>query len=143
MVLASHHGGLRDYLGPDVSTPLWSRIENYCKDKKQEYEDIKKEFETDFSADDVKKLFSESVSELKSLRERIAKFTKFQMHLAIKFLYSCLIDGDREDTRLFMEGKEPVREYGDWVEYGRRLEQFLGELREKSRRRHQRAGLKC
>lgn len=131
MVLASHHGGLRDYLGPDVSTPLWSRIENYCKDKKQEYEDIKKEFETDFSADDVKKLFSESVSELKSLRERIAKFTKFQMHLAIKFLYSCLIDGDREDTRLFMEGKEPVREYRDWAEYGRRLEQFLGELREK------------
>lgn len=131
MVIASHHGGLRDYLGLDVSMPLWNRIENYRKNKREEYDSIKREFERDFSADRVKQLFFDSVLEMKELRKRIPQFKRFQMHLVIKFMYSCLIDADREDTRLFMEGEERREEGGNWEDYGKRLESYLGKLHEK------------
>ena len=45
------------------------------------------------------------------------KFTKFQINLVVKFLYSCLIDADRENTRLFMEGEQSKKENRNWAEY--------------------------
>ncbi|MCI8455381.1 MAG: CRISPR-associated helicase Cas3' [Lachnospiraceae bacterium] len=134
MVIASHHGGLRDFLGLDASTPLWNRIEKYGRNKKEEYESIKEEFEKNFPQKDVRELFSEAVLEMEGLKRCLPNFTPFQMHLVIKFLYSCLIDSDREDTRLFMEGIEEKSETdrGHWKDYERRLEYFLGKLREKT-----------
>ncbi len=131
MVIASHHGGLRDYLGPDTSTPLWNRMEAYGNNKREEYECIKGEFERHFSGSEIRELFLEAVGEMENLTRRVIEFTSFQVHLVIKFLYSCLIDSDRENTRIFMEGGEEQPETGcrDWMEYERRLEVFLGRLR--------------
>ena len=63
------------------------------------------------------------------------KFTKFQINLVVKFLYSCLIDADRENTRLFMEGEQSKKENRNWAEYEKRLENFLGKLHQKSIRK--------
>lgn len=131
MAIASHHGGLRDYLGPDTSTPLWCRIERYLEHKREEYEQIREEMEHEFSRAELERLFSGSVQELKSWRKRMPEFTKFQLHLAVRFLYSCLIDADRENTRLFMEGEKLEPENRDWNAYGQRLEHFLEKLRGK------------
>lgn len=131
MAIASHHGGLKDYLGPDTSTPLWTRIEGYPVHKREEYAQIRTEFEHEFSRAELERLFSASVQELKEWKKRLPEFTKFQLHLLVRFLYSCLIDADRENTRLFMEGEKPEPENRDWDLYGRRLEQFLERLHER------------
>lgn len=132
MVIAYHHGGLKDYLGPDTSTPLWSRIEHYQEDRPEEYEYIKEVFEKTFSRDDIRKMFLEAVSEMRNLKNRLPHFTEFQLHLVIKYLYSCLIDADRENTRCFMEGEWAEKKGNvSWKEYERRLERFLGELHDK------------
>lgn len=128
MVIASHHGGLRDYLGLDASTPLWNRIEHYYSNKKEEYKSTKEEFHKQFSVDEIRQLFFHSVLEIKNLKSYMPKFTKFQINLVVKFLYSCLIDADRENTRLFMEGEQSKKENRNWAEYEKRLESFLGKL---------------
>lgn len=117
MIIASHHGGLRDYLSPDTSTPLWSRMKHYMENKQEEYQETKTVFEQEFSRDMLMALFYDAVEEIKKIRTRILSsnpsnaqdFFRFQLHLVIKFLYSCLIDADREDTRRFMEGTEEVK----------------------------------
>ncbi|NBI73190.1 CRISPR-associated helicase Cas3' [Clostridiaceae bacterium] len=129
MVIAGHHGGLRDYLGPDTSTPLWSRMEQYLNHKREEYEQIKEELEREIPRAQLRQMFSGSVQEMKLLKTRLPEFTKFQLHLAVRFLYSCLIDADRESTRLFMEGEKPEPECRDWRTYELRLERFLETLR--------------
>ena len=134
MVLAYHHGGLKDYLGPDTSTPLWDRIRNYRDDREEEYEAVKREFEKDFLPEKTEELFACAVGELGALRAAVPGFDRFQMHLTVKFLYSCLIDGDREDTRCFMEGSREPKRNTDWVHYEERLEKHLQTFQETSAR---------
>lgn len=125
MVLAYHHGGLKDYLGPDTSTPLWNRIQNYRMSREAEYETVKTEFEKDFPPEETGELFAEAVKELLGLRKTVPKYDCFQMHLTVKFLYSCLIDADREDTRRFMEDLTEPERCTDWTKYEERLERHL------------------
>ncbi len=106
MAIAYHHGGLRDYLGLDTSTPLWDRIRNYQQENGEEFCLIKTAYEKIYPADEIRNLFSAAVRELKNLKEALSNLSNFHLHLVVKFLYSCLIDADREDTRIFMEGIE-------------------------------------
>ena len=125
MITAYHHGGLRDYLSLDTSTPLWDRIRNYRQNDEEEYRFIKAAYEKAYPADETRKLFSAAVQELKDLKETLSGLSSFRMHLIIKFLYSCLIDADREDSRIFMEGAEDEKRDSDWVKYASRLETHL------------------
>ncbi len=128
MITAYHHGGLRDYLSLDTSTPFWDRIRNYCQNDAEEYRFIKAAYEKAYPAAGTRKLFSAAVQELKDLKEALSSLTSFRMHLIIKFLYSCLIDADREDSRIFMEGTEAEKRDSDWEKYAGRLEVHLDAL---------------
>lgn len=111
MLICYHHGGLEDYLSPDLSTGLLIRC-GWSNDKITEdsaYKTARKRFfERVISQDALDELFQKAVEELK---EYITKFNQsggdvyYNLHLLIKFLYSCLIDADRYDTYLFMQNK--------------------------------------
>ncbi|MGC8001581.1 hypothetical protein, partial [Salmonella enterica] len=58
----------------------------------------------------------------------MSNLSNFHLHLVVKFLYSCLIDADREDTRIFMEGIENKEKNSDWEKYGNHLEAHLDDL---------------
>lgn len=128
MAIAYHHGGLRDYLGLDTSTPLWDRIRNYQQENGEEFCLIKTAYEKIYPADEIRNLFSAAVRELKNLKEALSNLSNFHLHLVVKFLYSCLIDADREDTRIFMEGIENKEKNSDWEKYGNHLEAHLDDL---------------
>lgn len=110
-VIISHHGGLNDYISPvSLETPYYRRV--YEKEL-TEFDEARERFLAEVLSEE--ELQSYCVKAEKELHGFINKSKKQgrdaagmlrDIDLLTKFLFSCLIDADRTNTRLFEEDVE-------------------------------------
>lgn len=110
LAICSHHGGLIDCLdlnGIDIFTNKMNT------DKEIYYDEALSIFKSEcLDIDQINDLFNKSKEEIKSILAKIKKiddsrkFGLFAASMLEKYLFSCVIDADRYDTYIFMEGKE-------------------------------------
>ncbi|MEG0391933.1 MAG: CRISPR-associated helicase Cas3' [Anaerovoracaceae bacterium] len=140
MVVCYHHGGLEDYLSPELRIKLLERIAEtnegdleHCKVVERFHAQVCKEEEMD-------KLFDEAVLEVKNKIALIQKDEHdehvdllFSLHLLLKYIYSCLIDADRYDTFLFQSGEERISKDEPKGDTGTLWKRFSEKLLEKEK----------
>lgn len=116
MVILSHHSGLQNFMQIDGSQSDFFR--RVCKENLLYYDEVYQEF---FSVrgnkEKVEKMYEKSLIEMESFLKRLKKLQvqysnkddqgKIShlvfLSLALKFVFSCLIDADRTDSRRFDE----------------------------------------
>ncbi|PZD95906.1 CRISPR-associated helicase/endonuclease Cas3 [Paenibacillus sambharensis] len=104
MCIISHHGGLRDFLGPDLESEFLERV---AKKELDDYEEAAARLREEFEHKDLDHLFHQAADEIRLVIEKIQlKYLHtVTATLALKYVFSCLIDADRTDTREFEEGE--------------------------------------
>jgi len=110
--VASHHGGLRDYLAPDGETPLIEELSTPLKNIPNVSD----------AAANAEALFTEIKSILAAAPDQA-----FALSMLTKLLYSCLVDADRLDAYLFESGGAYTPQTPDWDGMRVRLEKSLAE----------------
>lgn len=108
MCIISHHSGLRDFLTPDLSSDLLRRVEE--KELPQYEEAVAHFFEQHMSEDELLQYFKNTIDEVKIFIQQIKENTlqPIAASLVIKYIFSCLIDADRTNTRMFEENEEAI-----------------------------------
>lgn len=106
--IISHHQGLRDFYGPESDSPFLDRVANK---KLEDYEQAKEHFFQMADRAEFERYFAEARKELEEIIGRIQKnsHSSINVSLVIKYVFSCLIDADRTNTRQFEE-KEAAEE---------------------------------
>ncbi|MFC5590791.1 CRISPR-associated helicase Cas3' [Sporosarcina soli] len=117
MVILSHHSGLQNFMQPDGSQSDFFR--RVCREDLPYYEEVCTEFLSIRGNEErVEELYQASVKEMQSFsthlrqllqnypnRSKDEKTSPFIFNsLAMKYIFSCLIDADRTDSRRFDEG---------------------------------------
>lgn len=135
--IVSHHGGLKDYLSPDGKSPFLERMSTPLE-KLPEYERTVEEFLAHtISEQELHSYFAKAREELNDLMLRLSKLKlkssekRVTHSLAIKYLFSCLIDADRTKTRQFDENeseREPFDHQAFFRETYEKLSAKLNEL---------------
>lgn len=131
MVVCFHHGGLSDYVSLDCNSPFLNRVnKDYGENS---YDRIKENYLRDcYTAEELKKDFLEAKHEVEAFlkKSKDLKLNKFGISLLTKYIYSCVIDGDRLDTYLFMGNlKEKIwNKEGLWRTLSDRMESFVCSL---------------
>lgn len=102
--IISHHQGLRDYISPDQTSPYIERV--VTRELKQ-YEQAKEEFFKHTPPEELDALFELATSELQHYIKIIKqhKLPPITGSLLMKYMFSCLIDADRTNTRRFEENE--------------------------------------
>src|SRR5690625_925318 len=109
--IISHHSYLHDYLGPHhLESPYLTRVR---EKKLNEYSQTKKMFfERVISKDEFYSYVDNAVIELETFVEKSnSSDFGFQMMFLTKYIFSCLIDADRTNTRQFVEKEDPLPSY--------------------------------
>jgi len=129
LAICSHHGGLSDVVSLDGFDDFIKKIH---PQKDISFDECFIEFPQ------IAERFYKSRDEVIEIINRMKKlmiFNSFTTHLLVKFLFSCLIDGDRLDTYNFMEDKQQGKtcintgNTGNlWLELSDRLEKAIGEF---------------
>jgi len=136
MVISYHHGGLNDFITMDCQVPLYSRLNPDYPDE-QYYMCVNRFLKNVCSEKEIEILFVEACNELNEIMRKIKNEklpVSFNLHLLIKHIYSIVIDCDRLDTYLFMEGKDepPSPDVKPlWNNYIIQLENKISELSSK------------
>ncbi|WP_415037052.1 CRISPR-associated helicase Cas3' [Azonexus sp.] len=134
LCIASHHSGLIDCLDPEGSDVFGKRMRK--PEEKTHLEEVQ------FCADveilvrarallDSPELIDEMKNLLAALKQKEKNLRPLfqQLGLAVRFLFSCLIDADRIDTASFEQKKvaanRPQGDYVPWVILVERLEKAL------------------
>ncbi len=131
MTICYHHGGMEDFLSPDLTIKLKEKTEN----KDERYQQALNRFlERVCGYEELDALFHDSVNEIERIISQIIKNKEinnmFSIHLLVKYVYSCLIDADRYDTYLFMSKADEKSEI-DYKELWMNFSDHLS-IREKS-----------
>lgn len=113
MVILSHHSGLQNFIQTDGSQSDFFR--RVCREDLPYYKEVQEEFlSIPGNKARVNKLFNEANEEMKALFPKLQQL--FQTYptgknsnfiffsLVMKYVFSCLIDADRTDSRRFDEG---------------------------------------
>lgn len=112
MVILSHHSGLQNFVQVDGSQSDFFR--RVCNAELPYYEEVRSEF-LKIPANEVRvqELFNAAMEEVKVFSNEVARLFKryekgkatpyLYFGLAMKFIFSCLIDADRTDSRRFDE----------------------------------------
>ncbi|WP_151733039.1 CRISPR-associated helicase Cas3' [Paenibacillus tengchongensis] len=110
--IISHHQGLRDYIPPEGESPYLKRV---LYPDLPGYEQAKQQFFLDFAEEEIDRLFNCAVTEFKSYFQKAKQHTlpPIAASLMVKYIFSCLIDADRSNTREFEEQEQP-REVPDY-----------------------------
>ncbi|RAV01293.1 CRISPR-associated helicase/endonuclease Cas3 [Paenibacillus sp. YN15] len=127
----SHHQGLRDYLGPEASSPFLDRVLEK-KDGMEEYEQAVAAFVSRYDLEKLDQYFALAVAELEEIIRKVKanRLKPIIYSLLNKYLFSCLLDADRSDTRQFEEGKkEPWEKDNRWF-FAQSYERVLQRLNE-------------
>lgn len=103
MCIISHHSGLRDFLTPDMDSDFLYRVSE--KELEQFEDAVSTFFETQISEEGFASYFDEAKREAKEIFELIKKkeLKPITMSFIVKYIFSCLIDADRTNTRMFEE----------------------------------------
>jgi len=116
MVILSHHSGLQNFIQPDGSQSDFFR--RVCREDLPYYKEVQEEFlSISGNKEKVEKLFNASLEEMKVFFPRLqqllqkypnekdkTKTSQFIFYsLVMKYVFSCLIDADRTDSRRFDE----------------------------------------
>ncbi|WP_408609899.1 CRISPR-associated helicase Cas3' [Lachnotalea glycerini] len=138
MIICYHHGGLEDFISNDLKIKLLERcnqIEEGFKEDTQYMKASERFYKRIMEPEELDKLFKNAVNEFK---DYVSKYSNtnfcYNLHLLIKFLYSCLIDADRYDTYLFMQNKKEEEDLNInrlWEEFSCRLEAKENEFQNK------------
>lgn len=128
MVVCFHHGGLSDYMSLDCNSPFLNRVRKV--DEENPYAEIKENYLRDcYTAEELEKDFCEARGEVEAYLKKCKdlKLNKFGVSLLTKYLYSCIIDGDRFDTYLFMENlkEKTLNQEALWRTLSDRMESFV------------------
>jgi CRISPR-associated endonuclease/helicase Cas3 len=104
--IISHHQGLRDYLDPDCKSPFFERVA-LKKEGMEEYGEAEAAFWTEWTPEELDCYVAEARQEV---RRALDTIRTHQLHpiasaLLIKYVFSCLIDADRTNTRQFEEDR--------------------------------------
>lgn len=121
-VVASHHGGLTDMID-NAERVMPGRIEAHSTSHPEQVRDV-------MEAAEVAEILAEIDwdivrTEFADFRKRIGN-NPFALHLAVKFLFSCLVDADRCNAA----GMDTPDSPSDWDEMERRLNAKLGAFAE-------------
>lgn len=104
IILLSHHGGLLDMYDLDGRAPKEAKLNadiNYGE-VKQNAGAFLQQLQNVVSASGAPKEITEKFNEIKNKYPH--KAAMLSISLLVKFLYSCLIDADRTDSKNFSEG---------------------------------------
>jgi CRISPR-associated endonuclease/helicase Cas3 len=116
-VVASHHGGLTDMIS-DSERVIPGRIDAHSKIHPEQMRDV---MESKEAADILARIDWNAVrSEFRDVRKRCDK-NSFNLHLVVKYLYSCLVDADRCNAA----GIDTPDSLPDWDDMERRLDAKL------------------
>lgn len=132
--ILSHHSNLQDYLSPEIKSDYLRRVQ----DTNLPGYDLAVErfFQDTMSSEELRHYIQAAVNELEQLWDR----TPAQSFFITKYVFSCLIDADRTDTRCFEEQVEVTEStpHSQWFEtYYRRLTDHLAHLKEKAMQANQ------
>ncbi|MGE6577998.1 CRISPR-associated helicase Cas3' [Paenibacillus xylanexedens] len=107
--IISHHQGLRDYISPDKTSPYMERVISRQIDQ---YEQAKEEFFKHNLPGQLDHMFKQATQELQGYIQIIKehKLPPIAGALLIKYMFSCLIDADRTNTRRFEENETLAEE---------------------------------
>lgn len=137
LCIASHHSGLIDCLDSDGRDVFGRRMKK--PEEKTHLEEVQRAADTEV-LERAKTLLDspELIIEVRKLlasinqKEKHAKPLHQQIGLAVRFLFSCLIDADRIDTANFEQKKiaasRPQGDYVPWPVLIDRLEKMLAEF---------------
>ena len=121
-IIASHHSGLTDMI-IDAERAIPSRVDSHAKAHEDQFRDI---VDSQEAATLLAGLDWNAVKEeFHALRQVIGK-SPFALHLAVKFIYSCLVDADRCNAA----GINCVDESPDWNAMERCLNARLAKFAE-------------
>lgn len=106
MCIISHHQGLRDFLTPLSKSSFLERV---SEKELKEYENaVSTFFETQVSEKEFDEYFAKAKAEvleiIKAIRNK--ELQPISASLIIKYMFSCLIDADRTNTRRFEENEQ-------------------------------------
>lgn len=127
--IISHHSNLQDYLSPEIKSDYLRRVHDTDL---PEYDlAVERFFQDTMSEEELIRYIQAAVNELEQFWDR----TPAQSFFVTKYIFSCLIDADRTDTRCFEEQVE-VAESNQHLQlfetYYRRLMNHLTKLKDKS-----------
>ncbi|MBC5648113.1 CRISPR-associated helicase Cas3' [Christensenella tenuis] len=117
--ITAHHNRLADGIAPDGTTDYFDKLQN-ADDAKYSYHEIKNKI-TDSEKAKLQLLFEKAVCEIRALLDHIQNAYRspdsaaFALGLAVKYLYSCLVDADRLDAYLFDVNEEFLYSNTDWA----------------------------
>ncbi|MDU7474713.1 MAG: CRISPR-associated endonuclease Cas3'' [Paenibacillus macerans] len=125
----SHHQGLRDFVEPNASSPFLERVE---KKALNEYEQAKQKFFEAVPEKEIDAFFEGAKKELAGYLSKIEehKLPSIAASLLLKYIFSCLIDADRTNTRRFDENEEPEKSLNRQAFFDRSYNSLLGKLHE-------------
>lgn len=98
--IISHHSNLHDYISPQIHSGFLNRVQD--KELPEFPQAVKRFFDKVMSKVDFEIYVNKAVMEL----EKFTNNTSTQSFFLTKYIFSCLVDADRTDTRLFEEKKE-------------------------------------
>ncbi|WP_338554676.1 CRISPR-associated helicase Cas3' [Paenibacillus sp. KS-LC4] len=134
--IISHHQGLRDFIDPGKTSPFLKRVaEQKDAEIEQGYEQASAVFFGQHTEAELDTYFAKAAAELEQLIAvmREYKLPRITCSLLIKYIFSCLIDADRTNSRQFEEEEaaEPAADYGPFFKRGfEALMKKLGEMDE-------------
>ncbi|MFC4620181.1 CRISPR-associated helicase Cas3' [Camelliibacillus cellulosilyticus] len=109
-VIISHHSGLQDFLTPDLDSDYLKRVNEKNIEK---FEEIKTRFfESVINKPEFKAFIKQCEDELlnyikRNISPKKAHRSQLIFMFLTKYIFSCLIDADRTDTRCFEERTLP------------------------------------
>ncbi|WP_322907666.1 CRISPR-associated helicase Cas3' [Paenibacillus campi] len=114
--IISHHQGLRNFVDGEQTSPYLDRVQWSKRDEQkrwqlqQDYEQACRVFWERESVDTFDHYVTQAANEFASVMEKIHHSLQVQHRpiveaLTTKYIFSCLIDADRHNSRLFEEGK--------------------------------------
>lgn len=103
MCIISHHSGLRNFLTPDMLSDYLYRVAE--KDIEEVDDAIATFFKTQISEESFEQYFRKAVDEVKEIINTWKEngLQLISLSIVVKYIFSCLIDADRTNTRMFEE----------------------------------------
>lgn len=103
--IISHHSNLHDYISPEIKSDFLRRVRD--KDLDEFPLAVKRFFQEVMPEKEFKQYISKALNEL----EQFIDLSPTQIFFLTKYIFSCLIDADRTDTRQFEEKSKEEKKF--------------------------------